>query len=399
MNLSEKMLSLKQRVIYFGMLVTMVVSCFVFYKSFQFHVANPNPWVSDLPSHTQYVLKFTQSGKFPAYTLWYKLVSLLSGQTLHYKKIAVVSILLLAGLVAIKYLINYLILQTAPSTNSKLMALLSFILIFAMPILSYYKAGQYPQQITVDSFHVYLGNIAANQWHNATLILAMPFNLLLFYYALKYRSSTKVSHFFGLGLLAVLGILCKPNYALAFLPLYCLSLCLINCRNREYLQGLCKISVLVLPCLLVLIYQWYYTFLANDLFPHPDKTILAPFLVWKTYSPHILLSLSLSVSFPFMVALFYYQKMDEYLLMSWGVFLVALAMFSLLAEYPVYSNGNYWWGSIAANYILFLFSARLLLSQPFDWKAKIAYSVLGLHFLSGCFLLASFFFRHSSLIL
>jgi hypothetical protein len=60
------------------------------------------------------------------------------------------------------------------------------------------------------------------------------------------------------------------------------------------------------------------------------------------------------------------------------------------AEYPNWGAGNYFWGSIAANYVLFLFSVAFLLKQPICWKSKLAYVVFGVHFLSGCLLLIGF---------
>jgi len=65
--------------------------------------------------------------------------------------------------------------------------------------------------------------------------------------------------------------------------------------------------------------------------------------------------------FPLLVLAFYYKKIDRYLIIAWLTFFVALTIFSLVAEYPLFKSGNYRWSSIAANYILFLFSARLLL--------------------------------------
>ena len=160
-----------------------------------------------------------------------------------------------------------------------------------------------------------------------------------------------------------------------------------------------KPLIIAVPAVLTLFYQWYFTFLDNDLFQHPTKTIIAPFLVWQHYSPHICTSLILSIAFPLVVLIFNFKKIDRYLLLSWLTFLVATAIFSLFAEYPDFASGNFGWGCIAATYILFLFSIKLLLNQPLDWKAKIAYLILMLHFLSGCFLLVSFFVSETSLLL
>jgi hypothetical protein len=390
---------LRNKYMYFGLLITLAVSFFVFYDTFIFQVwqeTNPH-WVSDVPVHAKFIQQFSQGGVFPVYSLWYRLVFLLSGFSLHYHGIASASIGLLTGLIGIKYLINYWILQSH-TAKKKLAALVSLLIIFVMPILSYFTSRD-PNLVIVNNFHVYLGNISSNQWHNSTLILAMPLNLLLFYYSVKHINSDRLFDFLTMGFLAVASILCKPNYAMAFLPVFCMAVFLINIRLGHYLQAIIKSLPLVIPTIGVLIYQWYFTFVQNDLFHHNSTTVIAPFLVWGTYSPHFFISLLLSIAFPLAVLISYYAKMDRYLLMSWLVFLVALATFIFLAEYPHYEGGNYWWASIAANYILFLFSAKLLLNQPLNWKAIVAYGLLGLHFLSGCFFLGSFFIRQTSLIM
>lgn len=395
------MISLKNKPMYIGFIITIIVSCIVFYDSFLFAVWLPTTqqhWVSDVPVHAQFTLLFSTLGHFPAYTMWYRLVQIMSGFSLQFNRIAFTTIGLLTILVGIKYLINYWLLKTS-SANTKLIALISLAMIFVMPILSYYTALQHPGVIVVNSFHIYLGNIAANQWHNSTLILAMPLNLLLFYYSVKNIESPRLTQFLLIGLFSVVTIFCKPNYVLALLPALSIVIFIVNIRQNQYLKAIIKPLILVLPAMIALLYQWYYTFISNSLFEHATATIISPFLVWRTYSPYPFFSLLLSIAFPLTVFLFYYRQFERYLLMSWLVFLFALGMFSFLAEYPNHTGGNYWWGSIAANYILFLFSAKLLLEQPFNWKAKIAYGIFSLHFLSGCFLLLSFMIKQQSLVL
>jgi hypothetical protein len=383
--------------------MVVVISFFIFYYSFVYQVwAVTNlHWVSDIPAHAKFTEKFVQKDAFPVYSIWYILVSVLSGFSLSFNKIAYTSIFLLTGLVAIKYMLNYHILNTLNTLTSKKqnITLISFALIFSMPIISYYTQDQYPTQIMVYKLHIYLGNIAPNQWHNSTLILAMPINLLLFFYAVKYLQSERLYHFLAMGLLSVFSILCKPNFALAFLPVLLFSIFIVNLREHQYWNALLKPSLIAIPSVFILFYQWYYTFINNDLFVHSTKTIIAPFLTWGLYSPHIFISLLLSIAFPLSILIFYTKKIDRYLAIAWLTFIIALGMMAFLAEDEHYKAGNYIWGAIAANYILFLFSAALLLNQSLDWKAKISYLFFWLHFLSGFFLVGSFFIRQRALIM
>lgn len=393
------MILLKNKDKYLGLLAILVISGFVFYCTFLFQVwqtTKPHV-VSDVPFHAEFILKFSREHAFPAYTLWYRLVYAFSGLSDNYNVLAGTSIILLAALVSAKYLINYHILSH-DSSNKRVIALMSFALIFVMPVISYYSCSN-TTTVCITNVHVYLGNIAPNQWHNSTLILAMPFNLLLFYFSVKNIQSEKIFSFIVIGGLSVISILCKPNYALAFLPVLCTVVLILNVKAQQYTRAIIKCSLIAVPSLLTLTYQWYSTYINNDLFAPGAKTIIAPFFVWSNYSPHMVLSLLFSVAFPLLVLLFYFKKMDSYLKLSWLTFIFATFIMASFAEYPNWGAWNFLWGAIAANYILFLYSANLLLKQPIDWKSKLAYVVFGLHFLSGSLLLAGFFIGKKSLML
>ena len=388
---------------YIGLLATLVISGLVFYGTFLFQVwqTTKSHLVSDVPFHAEFIIKFAREHDFPAYSLWYRLVYAFSGFSEDYMLLAHISIVLLALLTAIKYIITYYVISVN-NVNTKIAALISFALIFVMPVLSYYSCeGQSGNAICISSVHVYLGNISPNQWHNSTLILAMPFNLLLFYYSVKNIRTEKRYPFLVMGCLSVISILCKPNYALAFLPVLCTTILILNIKSQQYLNAITRCSLVAVPAILTLVYQWYFTFVHNNFLAPGAKTIVAPFFVWSNYSPHIPLSLLLSIPFPLLVLLFYFKKIDFYLKLSWLTFLVALTITITFAEYPNWGAGNYFWGSIAANYILFLFSIAFLLKQPVCWKSKVAYAVFGVHFLTGSLLLLGFFIGqgHVSLML
>jgi hypothetical protein len=314
--------------------------------------------------------------------------------------LASASIVLLTLLVASKYLITYQILCDS-AARKKVVAFMSFALVIVMPVISYYscKSIATSTSVCITNVHVYLGNIAPNQWHNSTLILAMPFNLLLFYFSITNIQSEKMSSFLVMGIFSVISILCKPNYALAFLPVLCATILVLDIKSEQYLNAIIKCSLVAVPAILTLAYQWYFTFIHNNFLVPGAKTIIAPFFVWSNYSPHIPVSLLLSIAFPLLVLLFYFKKIDLYLKLSWLTFLAALSFTIIFSEYPNWGAGNYFWGSIAANYILFLFSVSLLLKQPIDWKSKLAYAIFGLHFLTGSLLLAGFFIGQKSLML
>ncbi|QMT58823.1 hypothetical protein [Legionella sp. PC997] len=390
---------LNNKDLYFGLIITFIISILIFYCAFLFAVWQGTNvhWVSDLHVHAQAVLDAASTHHFPVYSLWYRLVYIISGFSKQYNHIAYASIVLLALLTVAKYIISYHILRNNCPVKGKGIALVSFSLIFIMPVLSYYSCSGV--SVCINNYHVVIGNIVPNQWHNSTLILAMPFNLLLFYYSVKEIRAERWSSFLIMGILSLISILCKPNFSLAYLPILCVAILILNFNSHHYFQAFIKCALVAIPSLLVLLYQWYFTFIDSSVPLHNSKTIIAPFLVWSHFSPHIIISLLLSIAFPLSIFILYFEKINLYLILAWLTFLLAVASFSFLAEYPNWVNGNYGWGLISSCYILFLFSAVCLLNQPFDWKTKVAYTVLVIHFLSGCFLLGSFFIRQTSLLL
>ena len=374
-----------------------ILFCRVFYiQSWQ----GVTHWVSDTPVHTKFILDFVRKGDFPIYSIWYVTVYLMSGLSSQFIYLAYTSIFLLAILTVSKF---YITIQILEYTNkmTQISIILGVCLLICMPIISYYSKEQYPYQVIYNNWHIYLGNIAPNQWHNSTLILAMPVNLILFDFATKRISNLKIIDAILVGLLFIISILCKPNFALAFLPIVVLSLFIIGILHNNLYKSLFKIGIIVLCSFLVLAFQYYYTFVHNDLFQHPSKTIFAPFLVWGTYSPHIWLSCLLSLALPIAVGTLYFRNVfkDIQLIISWATLFVAIIIMATLAEFPRYGAFNYIWGAIASNYILFAYSVRLLLIKKNDWKKYLCYLIFSLHVLSGGYLLYSFFVYQTPLIM
>lgn len=386
-----------------GMVLTIAISILTFYGAFYFQVwaATKAHAVSDLPAHTNFIIKFAQENTFPTYSIWYRLVYLFSGLSKSFNTLALTAIALLSSLVAFKYLVTYYIFhKNHHSTKSAAMAAMALVIV--MPLLSYYSCeNKSIDTICIASIHIYLGNIAPNQWHNSTLILAMPFNLMLFYFAIKNITSERLASYVAMAALSALSILCKPNFALSFLPVLCLGILIMNRDN--FLLSIIKCLIVAVPSFILLLYQWYYTFVNSNLFSTDAKTVVAPFFVWSHYTPHIPISLLLSIAFPLTILLFFYKQLDQYTKFGWFNFIVALSIAIIFSEQPNWGAGNYFWAAIAANYILFTFSLNLLLKQPLNSKSKIAFAFLGLHVASGLALLAVFgiggvFFGKTSLM-
>lgn len=375
-----------------GMVITIAISALTFYGAFYFQVwaATKAHAVSDLPAHTNFIIKFAQENNFPAYSIWYRLVYTVSGLSTSFNTLAITSIALLTGLVTTKYLITYnILLENQKSV--KVAALSAIAMIIVMPLISYYNCSYVSKgSICISSVHVYLGNISPNQWHNSTLILAMPINLILFYYSIKHIHSTKQTTYLKIGAICALSIICKPSYAMSFLPILCIAILIVH--RAKPLCAITNSLAVAIPSMSLLLYQWYETFIKSELLAPGSKTVIAPFYVWSRYSPHIAFSLLLSLAFPLFVLLFFWNKLDSHLKFAWLGLLSALTFAIMFSESPNWGAGNYFWSVIASNYILFVFSLKLLLNQRKDIRTTICYSILNLHVMSGILFLAAFMF-------
>ncbi|QUE30952.1 hypothetical protein [Francisella philomiragia] len=302
--------------------------------------------------------------------------------------------MLLSFLIIMKYLITYQIISFGNKHKDQdlFLVIISITMMFVMPIVSFYSNSR-------GYVHIYLGGISPNQWHNSTLILAMPFYLLLFDYSIRKIYTNNVNFIIILILIAV-SILAKPNFVLAFIPCLVTYTILLSIKSSEKKCSITKAIIIILVSSLLLMFQYYYTYINNDTFIHPSKTIFAPFLVWNLYSTHIWLSCLLSFAFPLAVTVIYFNqiKKDIYVNIAWGTVLIATLMVAVLAEWPNYSAGNYFWGAIAANFILFIYCTRFLIAQKLCFKKIFCYCILVLHLVSGVLLLLLFFYKGNTLI-
>jgi hypothetical protein len=283
-----------------------------------------------------------------------------------------IAVTLLSAFVAFKGTLSFYLL----SEDSKSLILpggVALFLAFAMPIVNWWNYE-----------NVYLGQIAPNVWHNSTTIVAMPAVILLFYASLRSLEKPVFKNMASTAALGLMTVLIKPNYAIAWLPVFVPWFSL-----RAYMKDVSKphiLNQLVLvigPLIVVLLIQSFVVY--NDA---NSRIIVAPLGVWTLYSPHPSLSLLLSLAFPLAVLILYWRSLvrDESVLFAWVVFAVALLQFILLAEAgPRFSDGNFGWGMCMALYLLFLASANLLLRQPISIRSVSAFGFLALHFGSGLY--------------
>jgi hypothetical protein len=188
--------------------------------------------------------------------------------------------------------------------------------------------------------------------------------------------------------LCLLSALIKPNYVIAFLPVW-LALYVWKAAVRDRLRwrdAAAHALIVAGPIAVVLVAQ---ALLVSSYMQ--TRVILAPFAVWSLYSPNLPASLLLSVAFPAAILLFYRERWRGHngFVVAWLVFAVALVEFALFAEAgPRFTHANFAWGPFMALFLVFLVSAQLFFKRPIaprDWPALLLFLM---HLGSGIFFYA-----------
>lgn len=231
---------------------------------------------------------------------------------------------------------------------------------------------------------IYRGQLSPNVWHNPTAIFASPLCLLAFYQSLKSQAPWNL---FLTGALLAVGATAKPNYLLAFAPAFCIALTtsglVADSSLRDFLK---KVGALLVLPGLVLAAQFYLLRSVDG----QGGIIVAPCKVWGHYSPNIPASLLLSIAFPLLTAVAYPKLLatEQGLHLAWTTFGIAVLQFVFLAESgEKFTHGNFGWGAMLANQLLFVESARIVLLQPLSHRKSVCLTALWLHAIAGAWFL------------
>jgi hypothetical protein len=264
--------------------------------------------------------------------------------------------------------------------------------------------GVGPSGWWMDLPSVYLGVVNPNVWHNPTTIFAAPFAFLLFHQAVLYLETPGIQLAFSVGIASVLCALAKPNYLLAFLPVFGLVMfaeAYRSIRWNRLSRGravLYAVTAFSLP-VAALVGQYVYTFATGA----KNGVMFKPWAIWSIFvdppedpdilyqiRPLVLLSripfaILLGVAFPVVVAICYPRELwrDRRTSLAWMILGMAIAEYALLAETYQPLSGNFFWALVPACYILFVMSCRLIGGQSRGWRSVLCFIVLGLHAVSG----------------
>ncbi len=320
-------------------------------SDFRFYVNNALAYINDgapLQPHFMYA----------------SLLILLSDFSSDPERLRIVSGFVAGAAFALKFSLSAYILRSEYTTQWAL--LLAFIILFCAPIM---PADQ-----------LFIGYVSGLNLHNPTTITALPFIVVLFYFSLKER-------YWLVALFAVLTLVTKPNYVLAWAPVYFIYQASKYRLSVEFIKKTVKWA---LPVLGILVLQYIYISGSRGLI------IIEPFKVWAMWRNDIPLVVLQSFAFPVLfVAIFFRQlKNERDLWLAWCVLGVAMVHYTMMAEAGAAHHANWTWGAIPAMYLVFLYSALKLKGIWQDAAVgrfkKPAFAILAIllafHFWSGFYI-------------
>lgn len=355
---------------------------------------------SDILAHSEIARRSFDDGRWFSYTAYSPLLIAVSGNE-HLMSLRLASIGILAVAVGLKVALAQRAVSAWGATRraSVLIAVSTFVV---TPILALGHAVLNVAQYSLPPFGaIYLGRLSATVWHNSTMIVSLPFVVLAATFARRsFETPNRSTCAAAAGLIA-LTCLVKPNYSLAFLPVFIPAVVWRSRRAcaRPLGQSIGLGLLVGLPTVAVLAAQ--YTLTQSDPNIVQSRFAVDPMAVWSHYASSVPLAIAMSVAFPVLATaavLEIRRTIPPWLLMSWVVFGVGLLQLAILSQRDRRTNeliwsGDWFWGPHTALLILILaagaeLSASTRRKDPVGsdrrWLPILAWVALALHALSGC---------------
>jgi hypothetical protein len=356
---------------------------------------------TDHDLHVRLIQRGVDSGVWPVHFLFPAIVYALSGFSREIIPLTYSALIVLTTCVIAKGWLTYVLLaRNGPSlpaasrenargwSHETLLLVVTAALMVAAPVVRPWWLHR-----------VYLGQISPNVWHNPTSIVCWPLVILLFFAADRFLRSGRLTTLAAVGILAAASVLAKPNYFLAFAPVFGLL--------GLWRFGLSRIWILsqlaLVPTVMLLGWQLTASFDGPDAMRAGRYIAWMPLAAWRIYATWISVSLLFSFAFPLSYLIVFRRSLQnrELLLFAWGVMLCALLWTGCFAEIRA-SDGvvdgdfNFSWGSHLAIFVLFLVTVMDMLANPAAmsalgrdsaarWTSKLPWWLLGAHAVSGVF--------------
>ncbi len=137
--------------------------------------------------------------------------------------------------------------------------------------------------------HYYYGYIGINVFHNPTSIILKPLALLLFLCSVKiYDKNHNPTHvILSAVILSVMAIIAKPSFTICLLPALVIF-SIIKYYKNESIDWKLLIFGILMPSILLLGIQYYFTFSAHQLYKIKSGIAILPFEVMRNHSKSLL---------------------------------------------------------------------------------------------------------------
>ncbi|PHV70169.1 hypothetical protein CS063_11875 [Sporanaerobium hydrogeniformans] len=259
------------------------------------------------------------------------------------------------------------------------------------------------------SSNYYLGQGTFNTWHNPTnnsvKFIAIS-ALFLFIYYFNMDENEKI-FFRGkniskrsflniiVGLLSFISVFIKPSFFQVFAPTIVIVYLIDWIRTKRNIIFYIKDGVVFIPATLVIFYDVFFLFFSST--RTRGGIEIAPLDVWNYYSPNIIISILITITFPLFTIFLKSSKQQSKNInyIPFIFYIVALLEFALLAEHTGRYSGNFMWGMNLGIGILFLYSIFKFIKYNKEYSTNskiitriyiyifIGYVLLASHFLWG----------------
>lgn len=312
---------------------------------------------SDIQAHAQIAYSYAVNNDklFPNF-LYFFLVALFAGFSKNIYLYYGASVVLISLALCFKFFLSqyYLRKYSLPDKNKPgyLLPAVAMMFAFALPGVNFFQSNEY-----------YLGQLPPNVWHNSTVIFLMPFTILFFFksYNLLFTDIVdKQKEQWQIFFLIVINALIKPSFLFTLIPSVFFFFVWFNLFSKTNKK---KLSLL-LPFatgLAFIAIEYYLIFTRGHISnvvssPVKSSVIIEPFVVWKNYSPNMLVALITSCFFPLVYVLISKGKVLKNTMIQFaGInYIAALGIWILFAEEGARKfDANFCWQVIVASYLLF----------------------------------------------
>lgn len=339
---------------------------------------------TDIQDHIAVLQTNLEKGGFRINFLYFVLIWIFSGFSSSVAPLLWASIFILSAAVGAKFLISWNYFEINKKVSISMLLIFSCIgLIFCTNIFFQQHWGVW--------FKI-VGNLPANVWHNSTVILLMPFSLMLFSRIERFLNKPEKEKLWPICLLIFLNITIKPNYIFTLVP----SLGLFFLLYKSNYKHFKKFALIIGVALSFIALQYILNFIVevNAVNGGENKIAIKPFHVWHHYSKNVPLSLIYSLFFPIVAATLLFEKLKTDRIF-WFLILnltIGIIISIIMTEGGAYEfDNNFSWQNVVNVYILFMYLLAQWIKADLNWKKAVSFLAFSAHVVFGLYYIYKMF--------